>query len=137
MNYFSKVSFKSQNPSSILINTCFKYFSTSQKIVDMRSDTVTRPSPKMREAMKNAPVGDDVYKDDPTVNSLQEKVAKLFGKEKALFVPSGTMGNLISLMVNARNKGEGAIIGSQAHVYCIERGGMSAIGSIHPIVVKN
>jgi threonine aldolase len=66
----------------------------------------------MREAMAVCAVGDSVYKDDPTVNKLQEEIAKLFGKEESLFVPSGTMGNLISTMVNVRVKGEGAIIGS-------------------------
>jgi threonine aldolase len=91
----------------------------------------------MREAMKNAEVGDDVYRDDPTVNRLQEEIAKLFGKEDSVFVPSGTMSNLISMMVNVRIKGEAAILGSNSHIYCIERGGISAIGSIHPIVVNN
>jgi threonine aldolase len=91
----------------------------------------------MREAMATCAVGDDVYKDDPSVNKLQEEVAKLFGKEAALFVPSGTMGNLISLMVSCRSKGEGAIIGNLAHVYAIERGGMSALGGIHPLVLQN
>lgn len=76
--------------------------SGSNNCVDLRSDTVTKPSPRMREAMKNSEVGDDVYKDDPTVNRLQVELAKLFGKEKALFVPSGTMGNLIGMMVSVR-----------------------------------
>lgn len=87
--------------------------------------------------MKNSEVGDDVYKDDPTVNKLQEELAKLFGKEKAIFVPSGTMSNLIGLMVNVRQKGEAAMIGSHSHVLNIERGGMSAIGGIHPIAIQN
>jgi threonine aldolase len=91
----------------------------------------------MREAMAKAPVGDDVYGDDPTVNKLENEIAKLFGKEASILVPSGTMSNLISMMVNVRVKGEGAIVGHLSHVYNIERGGMSALGGIHPIVVQN
>lgn len=70
------------------------------RTIDLRSDTVTVPSPEMRNAIFNAEVGDDVYDEDPTVNALQERVAELLGKEKALFVSSGTMGNLISLLVH-------------------------------------
>ena len=91
----------------------------------------------MREYMAKAKVGDDVYRDDPTVNQLQVEYAKLFGKEAALFVPSGTMSNLISMMVHVRTKGDGAILGNLSHIYNIERGGISAIGSIHPMVVNN
>lgn len=87
--------------------------------------------------MATAYVGDDVYNDDPTVLKLQEEIARLFGKEDALFVPSGTMSNLIGMMINVRMKGEGAIIGSLSHIYNIERGGISALGGIHPIVVQN
>ena len=104
---------------------------------DLRSDTVTRPTPRMREAMAKAPVGDDVYGDDPTVNRLEREIASLFGKQASILVPSGTMSNLISMMVNVRVKGEGAIVGHLSHVYNIERGGMSALGGIHPIVVQN
>ena len=103
----------------------------------MRSDTVTRPSKEMREAMSKAAVGDDVYHDDPTVNKLEGEIAKLFGKQEAVFVPSGTMSNLIGMMVNVRGKGEGAILGHLSHIYNIERGGISALGSIHPIVARN
>ena len=87
--------------------------------------------------MCKAPVGDDVYHDDPTVNKLEEEIAKLFGKQDAVFVPSGTMSNLIGMMVNVRGKGEGAILGHLSHIYNIERGGISALGSIHPIVARN
>ena len=87
--------------------------------------------------MAVAPVGDDVYQDDPTVNKLESEIAKLFGKEASLLVPSGTMSNLIGMMINVRVKGEGAIVGHLSHVYNIERGGMSALGGIHPIVVQN
>jgi threonine aldolase len=109
----------------------------TEGFIDLRSDTVTRPTPRMREAMAKAPVGDDVYGDDPTVNKLENEIAKLFGKEASILVPSGTMSNLISMMVNVRVKGEGAILGHLSHVYNIERGGMSALGGIHPIVVQN
>lgn len=85
---------------------------TTEGFIDLRSDTVTRPTPKMRDAMKSCKVGDDVYGDDPTVNKLQEEIAKLFGKEAALFVPTGTMSNLIGMMLNVKLKGEGAILGS-------------------------
>jgi threonine aldolase len=91
----------------------------------------------MREAMATCAVGDDVYHDDPTVNKLEEEISKLFGKQQAVFVPSGTMSNLIGMMVNVRTKGEGAIVGHLSHVYNIERGGMSALGGIHPIVARN
>jgi threonine aldolase len=91
----------------------------------------------MRDAMAKAKVGDDVYADDPTVKILEYEIAKLFGKSEALLVPSGTMSNLIGMMINAREKGEGAIVGHLSHVYNIERGGMSALASIHPIVVRN
>ena len=109
----------------------------SQAYIDMRSDTVTRPSKDMREAMSKAAVGDDVYHDDPTDNTLEGEIAKLFGKQEAVFVPSGTMSNLIGMMVNVRGKGEGAILGHLSHIYNIERGGISALGSIHPIVARN
>ncbi len=69
-------------------------------IIDLRSDTVTKPTPEMREAMAKAEVGDDVYEDDPTVNKLQEMAAEMLGKEAALFVPSGTMGNLLALLTH-------------------------------------
>ena len=91
----------------------------------------------MREAMARCAVGDDCYGDDQTVNKLQEEIAKLFGKEDALFISSGTMGNLMGMMINVRMKGEGAMVGHLSHVYNIERGGISAIGGVHPIVVNN
>jgi len=87
--------------------------------------------------MAKAPVGDDFNGDEPIVRKLENEIAKLFGKEASILVPSGTMSNLICMMVNVRVKGEGAIVGHLSHVYNIERGGMSAVGGIHPIVVKN
>jgi threonine aldolase len=104
--------------------------------IDLRSDTVTQPTPEMREAMSKAQVGDDVYEDDPTVNKLQEMAAALLGKEAALFVPSGTMGNLLALLTHCQ-RGDEAIVGDQSHIYVNEAGGMSALGGIHPHPVHN
>jgi len=103
---------------------------------DLRSDTVTKPTPEMREAMAEAEVGDDVYMDDPTVNSLQEKAAEMLGKEDSLFVPSGTMGNLLALLVHCQ-RGDEVIVGDKSHIYVNEAGGMSALGGIHPRPIKN
>jgi threonine aldolase len=103
---------------------------------DLRSDTVTKPTPEMLEAMATAEVGDDVYMDDPTVNALQEKAAAMLGKEDSLFVPSGTMGNLLALLVHCQ-RGDEVIVGDCSHIYVNEAGGMSALGGIHPRPVKN
>ncbi|HJQ14643.1 MAG TPA: low-specificity L-threonine aldolase [Anaerolineales bacterium] len=104
--------------------------------IDLRSDTVTKPTPEMREAMAEADVGDDVYRDDPTVNRLEELAAGMLGKEAALFVPSGTMGNLIALLVHCQ-RGNEVIVGRQSHIYLNEAGGMSALGGIQPCPVEN
>lgn len=104
--------------------------------IDLRSDTVTRPTPEMREAMAEAEVGDDVFRDDPTVNRLEELAAGMMGKESALFVPSGTMGNLIALLVHCQ-RGDEVIVGSQSHIYLNEAGGMAALGGIQPCPVAN
>jgi threonine aldolase len=104
--------------------------------IDLRSDTVTKPTPEMREAMAGAEVGDDVYMDDPTVNQLQAKAAEMLGKEDALFVPSGTMGNLLALLVHCQ-RGDEVILGDQSHIYLNEAGGMSALGGIHPRPIRN
>jgi len=106
------------------------------EFIDLRSDTVTKPTPEMREAMATAEVGDDVYGDDPTVNRLQELAADMLGKEAALFVSSGTMGNLLALLVHCQ-RGDEVILGNQAHVYLNEAGGMSALGGIHPCPIPN
>jgi threonine aldolase len=105
-------------------------------IIDLRSDTVTKPTPAMRQAMYDAEVGDDVLGDDPTVQRLEELAAARLGKEAALFVPSGTMGNLVSLLVHC-GRGEEVILGDQAHTYVYEAGGSSAVGSIHPRPLPN
>ena len=101
------------------------------KIIDLRSDTVTRPSVAMRKAMESAEVGDDVYGEDPTVNKLQEYAAGLIGMQAALFVPSGTMSNLIALLSHCQ-RGDEYIVGQQAHTYKYEGGGAAVLGSIQP-----
>src|SRR5580658_776405 len=93
--------------------------------IDLRSDTVTRPTPAMREAMARAEVGDDVYGEDPTVNRLEEEVAALLGKEAALFVPTGTMGNQIALQIHTR-RGDEVILGEDAHLSADESGAGAA-----------
>lgn len=104
--------------------------------IDLRSDTVTKPTPEMREAMAEAEVGDDVYRDDPTVNRLEELAADMLGKEAALFVPSGTMGNLLALLVHGQ-RGDEVIIGNQSHIYLNEAGGMAALGGIQACPLQN
>ncbi|MBS0847761.1 low-specificity L-threonine aldolase [Citrobacter sp. JGM124] len=100
-------------------------------MIDLRSDTVTRPSRAMLERMMTAPTGDDVYGDDPTVNQLQEVVAKLSGKEAALFLPTGTQANLVALLTHCE-RGEEYIVGQVAHNYLYEAGGAAVLGSIQP-----
>lgn len=100
-------------------------------VVDLRSDTVTRPTPAMREAMRVAEVGDDVFGDDPTVNALQEALAQQLGFEAALFMPSGTQSNLCALMSHCQ-RGDEYIVGQMAHTYRWEGGGAAVLGSIQP-----
>ncbi len=100
-------------------------------IIDFRSDTITKPTPAMRAAMAAAEVGDDVFGDDPTVIRLEEMAAARVGKEAGLFVASGTMGNLVSLLAQC-GRGDEVIVGDQAHTYYYEQGGMAALGGIHP-----
>ncbi|MEQ4452923.1 low-specificity L-threonine aldolase [Kosakonia sp. YIM B13605] len=100
-------------------------------MIDLRSDTVTRPSRAMLEQMMAAPVGDDVYGDDPTVNELQRYAAKLSGKEAALFLPTGTQANLVALLSHCE-RGEEYIVGQGAHNYLYEAGGAAVLGSIQP-----
>ena len=99
--------------------------------VDLRSDTVTRPTPGMREAMAHALVGDDVFADDPSVNALQEKIANLLGFEAALFMPTGTQSNLCGLLAHCQ-RGDEYIVGQMAHCYRWEGGGAAVFGSIQP-----
>ncbi|WDP90088.1 MAG: low-specificity L-threonine aldolase [Desulfobacter sp.] len=99
--------------------------------IDLRSDTVTRPTPEMKEAMIQAPVGDDVYGEDPTINLLEKKAAAVTGKEAALFCSSGTQSNLLALMTHCR-RGDEYIVGQTAHTYRYEGGGAAVLGSIQP-----
>lgn len=105
-------------------------------MIDLRSDTVTLPTPRMREAMARAELGDDVFGEDPTVNRLQELAAERMGKEAALFVASGTMANLVSLLTHC-GRGDEAIMGSMAHTFLFEAGGVSALGGVHVRTVPN
>lgn len=100
-------------------------------MIDLRSDTVTRPSRAMLEEMMAAPVGDDVYGDDPTVNELQRYAAGLAGKDAALFLPTGTQANLVALLSHCE-RGEEYIVGQGAHNYLYEAGGAAVLGSIQP-----
>jgi threonine aldolase len=100
------------------------------KPIDLRSDTVTKPTPAMRAAMAAAEVGDDVYGDDPTVNALQQRIAGMLGFEAALFLPSGTMSNLCALMAHCQR--DEYIVGQMAHTYRWEGGGAAVLGSIQP-----
>jgi threonine aldolase len=106
------------------------------QFIDLRSDTVTLPTPAMREAMFNSQVGDDVLGEDPTVNRLQALAAARVGKEAALFVASGTMGNLVSLLTHCQ-RGDEIIVGDRAHLFLYEAGGASALGGIHSRQVAN
>ena len=99
--------------------------------VDLRSDTVSHPTAEMREAMSTARVGDDVYSDDPTVNQLEADAAAMLGKEAAVFVTSGTQGNLCALLAHCQ-RGESIIIGDSSHIFRFEQGGMAQIGGIIP-----
>jgi threonine aldolase len=103
--------------------------------IDFRSDTITQPSSELRKLMVNADVGDDVFYDDPTINLLQVEMAKLFGKEKAILVPSGTMANLISIMMHCRQKGDATIIGDMSHINNWERGNIASAGSVFPVTL--
>jgi len=106
------------------------------KTIDLRSDTVTLPTPEMREAIYRAELGDDVYGEDPTVDRLHKMAAERLGKEAAVFVASGTMGNLVCLLTHCA-RGEEAIMGHLAHSYLFEAGGSAAVGGIHPRTVPN
>ena len=106
------------------------------KIIDLRSDTVTRPTPAMREAMAAAEVGDDVLGDDPTVQRLEALAAARLGKEAALFVASGHMGNLVALLTHC-GRGDEIIVGDLAHIFYYEQGSTAAVGGIHPRTVPN
>jgi len=103
-------------------------------VIDLRSDTLTKPSPAMRRAMAEAEVGDDVFLEDPTINRLQERAAEMFRREASLFVPSGTMGNLTSIVAHTR-PGQEVICEETGHVYNYEMASMCAIAGVLPRVV--
>jgi threonine aldolase len=104
--------------------------------IDLRSDTITRPTPAMCMAMANAEVGDDVFGEDPCVNRLEEMAADLMGKPAALFVTSGTMGNLVSQLAHCR-RGDETLLGDQSHAFIYEQGGAAAVGGLHPHILPN
>jgi threonine aldolase len=106
----------------------------SDKIIDLRSDTVTKPSPAMRRAMAAAEVGDDVYLEDPTVNRLQVRAAEIFGREAGLFVPSGSMGNLTCIMAQT-SRGQEVICEAAGHIYNYEMASMSALAGVLPRLI--
>ncbi|KAF3704241.1 putative protein R102.4 [Channa argus] len=105
------------------------------RVVDLRSDTVTKPGPAMRQAMAEAEVGDDVMGEDPTVNELQKIAADMFGMEGALFVPTGTMSNLIAVMVHCRERGDEMIVGDLSHIHVYEQGGSAQLAGVHSTTV--
>jgi threonine aldolase len=104
------------------------------EMIDLRSDTVSHPTPQMREAMANAVVGDDVYGEDPTVNQLEAEAARMLGKEAGLFVTSGTQGNLVSILAQVQ-RGEEIVVGDKAHTFVYEGGGIAALGGVIPHTV--
>jgi len=106
-----------------------------KRFIDLRSDTVTQPTEEMRQAMARAEVGDDVYGEDPTINRLEELAAEKVGKEAALFVPSGTMGNQISVLTHTQ-RGDEVIVESEAHIYFYEVAGLAALSSVQVRLVK-
>jgi len=101
------------------------------KYIDLRSDTVSHPTPEMREAMANAEVGDDVFGDDPTINRLQDEAAAVFGKAAGLFVASGTMGNLTSILTHCQ-RGDEMIVGKQSHIFTYEVASAATYGGVQP-----
>jgi len=107
----------------------------AESLIDLRSDTVTKPSPEMRRAMAEAEVGDDVFIEDPTVNRLQNRAAEVFRREAALFVPSGTMGNLTCIVAHTR-PGQEVICEEAGHIYNYEMASMSAVAGVLPRVVQ-
>ncbi|XP_073944947.1 uncharacterized protein [Choristoneura fumiferana] len=106
-------------------------------IVDMRSDTVTKPTKAMKHAMVNSALGDDVFGEDPTVNALESKIAAMLGKPAALFVPSGTMSNLIAIMVHCSKRGSEVIVGDKSHIFKYEQGGAAHVAGCLVTTMEN
>ncbi|XP_062124141.1 LOW QUALITY PROTEIN: uncharacterized protein LOC133837409 [Drosophila sulfurigaster albostrigata] len=109
----------------------------STTVVDLRSDTVSQPTAEMRARMAEAVVGDDVYGEDPTVTELETRTAAIFGKEAGLFVPSGTMGNLLAVMVHCHRRGAEAIVGDLSHIFLYEQGGASHLAGVQLATIRN
>ncbi|XP_014666490.1 PREDICTED: probable low-specificity L-threonine aldolase 2 isoform X2 [Priapulus caudatus] len=107
------------------------------RVIDMRSDVLTKPNKRMRQAMADAVVGDDVFREDPMIHEIQAKVANMFGMEAALFVPSGTMGNLVAMMAHCSNRGDEVILGDKSHLFLFEQGGIAQVAGVHPMPVIN
>ena len=104
--------------------------------IDLRSDTVTLPTNEMLEAISKAELGDDVFQEDPTVNKLEHLAAKTFNKESAIFMPSGTMANLVAILTHCQ-RGDEVILGDQSHTFLYEAGGISSFGGVHSRQIKN
>lgn len=132
---------------SVFQNSCASYNSAKVKElaqlktdvhkVNLRSDTFTLPTASMKQAMVNADLGDDVYGEDPTVNKLQEECAALLGKEAALLVPTGTMGNIAAMIAHCHGRFEEVLLGDQCHIHLYEVGGISTLAGVHPRAVPN
>lgn len=120
-----------------MAESSFRTVSTAPHVVDLRSDTQSKPTKAMREAMANATDGDDVFQEDPTILALQDKMAALFGKEAALFVPSGTMSNLIGISCHCQARGLEVIMGDRSHTFLREQGGLSQFSGLHVRTVPN
>ena len=106
------------------------------RTIDLRSDTVTLPTPAMRQAIAEAELGDDVFGEDPTVNRLEQLAAQMLGKEAALFTASGTMSNLVALLTFC-GRGDEVVLGSECHIFNNEVGGAAALAGVHPRTVPN
>jgi threonine aldolase len=134
-------SFLSRALMAMTTSLCFRQLlsvgNSNRKVIDLRSDTVTRPSLAMRTAMFEAVVGDDVFGDDPTVHILEKKLAVMFEKESALFFPSGTMSNLAATMSWCGSRGSEMILGDSSHMFLYEQGGVSQIAGVLPRTIAN
>ncbi|KAL8616895.1 hypothetical protein ACOMHN_041814 [Nucella lapillus] len=131
-------------PRNTTVSSSLSYHGAAQsgggedvQVINLRSDTFTMPTAAMKEAMVTAPLGDDVYGEDPTVNKLQEECAALLGKEAALLVATGTMGNISALLTHCSGRFEEILLGDLSHIYLNEVGGASALAGVQPRVVKN
>lgn len=116
---------------------CDQQKAAQYAVIDMRSDTLSLPTAEMRQAMFDAELGDDVCMEDPTVNRLEQKLAAIVGKEAALFVPSGTMSNLIAIMVHCSRRGSDVVVGDNSHVYLFEQGGAAQLAGVQLCPLPN